>query len=146
MRRRPPRSTRPDTLFPYTTLFRSRSDTSGGSAAVNAKKGVTLNIVLGAATLLVSTFLPVPTGMKGVIILFAAIALAAGSGVGWYYKSTLKLRSPVKPLLISLLIAVIAGVTYFVLAGSSPGMSAAIGVVVAAIGSASCRERVCQYV
>src|SRR3546814_16437788 len=24
MRRRPPRSTRPDTLFPYTTLFRSR--------------------------------------------------------------------------------------------------------------------------
>src|SRR3546814_4721432 len=64
-------------------------------------------------------------------MLFAAIALAAGSGVGLYYKSTLKLRSPVKPLLISLLIAVIAGVTYFVLAGSSPGMSAAIGVVVA---------------
>src|SRR3546814_11321659 len=90
MIRRPPCSTRTDTLFPYTTLFRS-----------------------------------------GVIILFAAIALAAGSGVGWYYKSTLKLRSPVKPLLISLLIAVIAGVTYFVLAGSSPGMSAAIGVVVA---------------
>src|SRR3546814_1597842 len=26
MIRRPPRSTRPDTLFPYTTLFRSRSD------------------------------------------------------------------------------------------------------------------------
>src|SRR3546814_18189405 len=70
----------------------ARSATSGGSAAVNAKKGVTLNIVLGAATLLVSTFLPVPTGMKGVIILFAAIALAAGSGVGWYYKSTIKLQ------------------------------------------------------
>src|SRR3546814_18600875 len=33
MRRRPPRSTRPDTLFPYTTLFRSpryRADASGG--------------------------------------------------------------------------------------------------------------------
>src|SRR3546814_13564215 len=29
MRRRPPRSTRTDTLFPYTTLFRSRSKTSG---------------------------------------------------------------------------------------------------------------------
>src|SRR3546814_7950821 len=26
MIRRPPRSTRPDTLFPYTTLFRSRQD------------------------------------------------------------------------------------------------------------------------
>src|SRR3546814_11648070 len=28
MRRRPPRSTRTDTLFPYTTLFRSRCDAS----------------------------------------------------------------------------------------------------------------------
>src|SRR3546814_6704170 len=28
MRRRPPRSTRTDTLFPYTTLFRSRTDGS----------------------------------------------------------------------------------------------------------------------
>src|SRR3546814_3065272 len=29
MRRRPPRSTRTDTLFPYTTLFRSRQDFPG---------------------------------------------------------------------------------------------------------------------
>src|SRR3546814_7724786 len=29
MRRRPPRSTRTDTLFPYTTLFRSDSELSG---------------------------------------------------------------------------------------------------------------------
>src|SRR3546814_14482473 len=29
MRRRPPRSTRTDTLFPYTTLFRSHSDVEG---------------------------------------------------------------------------------------------------------------------
>src|SRR3546814_12526952 len=29
MRRRPPRSTRTDTLFPYTTLFRSTSQYSG---------------------------------------------------------------------------------------------------------------------
>src|SRR3546814_14423810 len=29
MKRRPPRSTRTDTLFPYTTLFRSRQDISG---------------------------------------------------------------------------------------------------------------------
>src|SRR3546814_18501735 len=32
MRRRPPRSTRTDTLFPYTTLFRSSSRTFGSSA------------------------------------------------------------------------------------------------------------------
>src|SRR3546814_7643630 len=30
MIRRPPRSTRTDTLFPYTTLFRSRAHRSGG--------------------------------------------------------------------------------------------------------------------
>src|SRR3546814_17744464 len=34
MRRRPPRSTRTDTLFPYTTLFRSR-DTRRGRAGVD---------------------------------------------------------------------------------------------------------------
>src|SRR3546814_18928666 len=32
MIRRPPRSTRTDTLFPYATLFRSRQARSGGSA------------------------------------------------------------------------------------------------------------------
>src|SRR6056297_3874579 len=32
MRRRPPRSTRTDTLFPYTTLFRSPSPTESGFA------------------------------------------------------------------------------------------------------------------
>src|SRR3546814_6756060 len=33
MRRRPPRSTRIDTLFPYTTLFRSRTPGTWSSAA-----------------------------------------------------------------------------------------------------------------
>src|SRR3546814_8776362 len=33
MRRRPPRSTRTDTLFPYTTLFRSPRPQSGASVA-----------------------------------------------------------------------------------------------------------------
>src|SRR3546814_7495132 len=32
MRRRPPRSTRTDTLFPYTTLFRAALASGGGSA------------------------------------------------------------------------------------------------------------------
>src|SRR3546814_16591757 len=38
MIRRPPRSTRTDTLFPYTALFRSRR-TRGGSAGVGAIAG-----------------------------------------------------------------------------------------------------------
>src|SRR3546814_3991755 len=33
MKRRPPRSTRTDTLFPYTTLFRSRRDCPGRQTA-----------------------------------------------------------------------------------------------------------------
>src|SRR3546814_2210503 len=36
MKRRPPRSTRTDTLFPYTTLFRSRAELRAGS--VNDEK------------------------------------------------------------------------------------------------------------
>src|SRR3546814_19427914 len=36
MRRRPPRSTRTDTLFPYTTLFRSRFLSSGDNDDVGA--------------------------------------------------------------------------------------------------------------
>src|SRR3546814_15868346 len=36
MIRRPPRSTRTDTLFPYTTLFRSELHLHGGRAVVNA--------------------------------------------------------------------------------------------------------------
>src|SRR3546814_11888749 len=39
MRRRPPRSTRTDTLFPYTTLFRSRRMTSAaGSSNISGKR------------------------------------------------------------------------------------------------------------
>src|SRR3546814_4058777 len=37
MIRRPPRSTRTDTLFPYTTLFRSPEETTDGTAAAGAQ-------------------------------------------------------------------------------------------------------------
>src|SRR3546814_1369262 len=41
MIRRPPRSTRTDTLFPYTTLFRSaRLDSCGGCPGVGADRGL----------------------------------------------------------------------------------------------------------
>src|SRR3546814_8207540 len=40
MRRRPPRSTPTDTLFPYTTLFRSRRDADGGRTAVVNGQGL----------------------------------------------------------------------------------------------------------
>src|SRR3546814_1668273 len=46
MIRRPPRSTRTDTLFPYTTLFRSRA-----SAASSTSPRATLMVVRAAASL-----------------------------------------------------------------------------------------------
>src|SRR3546814_2220583 len=39
MRRRPPRSTRTDTLFPYTTLFRSRHDHHRGAGVEHRAQG-----------------------------------------------------------------------------------------------------------
>src|SRR3546814_2879791 len=38
MIRRPPRSTRPDTLFPYTTLFRSFAESLGRQAIVQRRR------------------------------------------------------------------------------------------------------------
>src|SRR3546814_1150632 len=55
MIRRPPRSTRTDTLFPYTTLFRSEGRRAGAGAGVLAGEGglvpaaVRLPLVPGAA-------------------------------------------------------------------------------------------------
>src|SRR3546814_18195184 len=44
MIRRPPRSTLTDTLFPYTTLFRSLVDIAGGAAQVDAAVGEALAV------------------------------------------------------------------------------------------------------
>src|SRR3546814_9741819 len=50
MIRRPPRSTRTDTLFPYTTLFRSRPDPAT-SHRTGSIPGSTLPVTLQAAAL-----------------------------------------------------------------------------------------------
>src|SRR3546814_10731773 len=51
MIRRPPRSTRTVTLFPYTTLFRSRSPVSGTVQSVNYFAGQFFNAALDKASL-----------------------------------------------------------------------------------------------
>src|SRR3546814_3246038 len=38
MIRRPPRATRTDTLFPYTTLFRARAEAARGGVAIRAQR------------------------------------------------------------------------------------------------------------
>src|SRR3546814_13755507 len=48
MRRRPPKSTRTDTLFPYTTLFRSHR----GEQVVS---GVAINILVSGLTVVLGT-------------------------------------------------------------------------------------------
>src|SRR3546814_14698015 len=56
MMRRPPRSTRTDTLFPYTTLFRSKGRKGSGkkltghNARANNLQNVTASIPLGTFT------------------------------------------------------------------------------------------------
>src|SRR3546814_21038708 len=65
MRRRPPRSTRTDTLFPYTTLFRSVQVAQVG-AAVAAAAGVAAAALLDRAG----------------VVLVLGIADAHGAGAG----------------------------------------------------------------
>src|SRR3546814_13433704 len=48
MIRRPPRSTRTDTLFPYTTLFRSWGKTAGGEPITQPNRDPLLGRVEGA--------------------------------------------------------------------------------------------------
>src|SRR3546814_11496836 len=59
MLRRPPRSTRTDTLFPYTTLFRSNETIAGG------KNALTLHAIGLGNTLDISGTLPGPTELEG---------------------------------------------------------------------------------
>src|SRR3546814_10140471 len=49
MIRRPPRSTRTDTLFPYTTLFRSSSNPTMTSSITAASPGTSSSSSLGAS-------------------------------------------------------------------------------------------------
>src|SRR3546814_6598858 len=61
MIRRPPRSTRTDTLFPYTTLFRSRALVAGGRTVAAADRD---RVALGqAAEALGSGFVPMPVDL-----------------------------------------------------------------------------------
>src|SRR3546814_10291516 len=48
MIRRPPRSTRTDTLFPYTTLFRSGVDVAKGRALAREDARVVRHFLIGA--------------------------------------------------------------------------------------------------
>src|SRR3546814_18528910 len=67
MIRRPPRSTRTDTLFPYTTLFRS------AFAWLGRRRALTVGLISGNCNmgLLLAAF---PPGTDGDVVLYFAVA------------------------------------------------------------------------
>src|SRR3546814_17954326 len=82
MHRRPPRSTRTDTLFPYTTLFRSWL--ASIIMRTNAQQGILLNVgvgIVGAflAGLVLSPLLGLPSILAGRFSLGALLTSLLGA-------------------------------------------------------------------
>src|SRR3546814_1158042 len=82
MIRRPPRSTRTDTLFPYTTLFRSVSWAAGAivvGAALSATFAAPALVVASAVAFLLSEFIDLavytPLQRRGLILAAVASSL-----------------------------------------------------------------------
>src|SRR3546814_12697174 len=121
MLRRPPRSTRTDTLFPYTTLFRSILTTDVGDAVLDVSGELTV-AQADIAGLADSTGAGEPLA---VLDLTAADARLAPTGF-----MTLRTVAATARL------AAYAVGSIFV-AGLVPGTSISL------IGTATCRERVC---
>src|SRR3546814_12541046 len=123
MIRRPPRSTRTDTLFPYTTLFRSYSPSKPeGRRSKKAR---------GSVSRVLSTLL---------------------RGIGGHSSRphiAARLKQPTRAVWAEIAWGLLPAPPLFGLAPG--GVYHAVPVAGAAvrfyqIGSASCRERVCQYV
>src|SRR3546814_10500831 len=151
MIRRPPRSTRTDTLFPYTTLFRSSA--LGFELEWIAAGGVTnLWATLGSGaplTILAGHTDVVPPGPRADWlsdpfvpeirdgVLYGRGAADMKSGLAAMVVAVERLLASGKP----------RGTLAFLITSDEEG-SALHGTrhVVEEIGRASCRERVCQYV
>src|SRR3546814_15215943 len=120
MIRRPPRSTRTDTLFPYTTLFRSaaRSTSPSCSADPSARRR---SRILDDFALLARA--------KGVIVAESVV----------YRKISVPMRSLLQA-------TAIVGALALVPLATSAMAEVATESYRAQIGRASCRERVVQYV
>src|SRR3546814_2845007 len=90
MRRRPPRSTRTDTLFPYTTLFRSRVRRRPARLLVTAATPVSTSIV---STLCGSVMVKLWMGSRKKKLNASAAAMLANSPGGWIEQSDLFILS-----------------------------------------------------
>src|SRR3546814_3493245 len=166
MIRRPPRSTRTDTLFPYTTLFRSASHQSGrGSGDYGRSRLRFLQHLRPAAearpvsntAVLENALLPLRPLLAREDVTELVINKAGEAAIetrnGWSWETLPDLNE--KSLLA--LATAAAAFTHQDISQSTPICSTILPrrepvqlvvppAVPAAIGTASCRERVCQYV
>src|SRR3546814_19598580 len=76
MRRRPPRSTRTDTLFPYTTLF--RSDVRAVDTVIAANGGTLLTVKLPQAELCLTVAAPGEHWVSNALAILAAVESVCG--------------------------------------------------------------------
>src|SRR3546814_14488192 len=117
MIRRPPRSTRTDTLFPYTTLFRSRDNTSVSAIAAQ-----------GPAQQIFARHDIVPTYVVDYPVATTPAAVAVLKS--FFDQGACRIGTHLHPWVNPPFQEVVNATN------SYPGK----------IGSASCRDRVCQYV
>src|SRR3546814_14202110 len=131
MIRRPPRSTRTDTLFPYTTLFRSSQNNSlqgGVTFAAGTSAGAGINNLSLKNVFATPGTLTLPASVAGTLTLnYTSAAL------------TVPLAGVVAD---GLDLTAGGGITI----NGNVSTNGAQAYHSAEIGRASCRERVCQYV
>src|SRR3546814_13702449 len=126
MIRRPPRSTRTDTLFPYTTLFRSDAGTQRGDQGADLRGR---EHAVEARALDVEDF-----SAQRQHRLVLAVAALLGRAAG---RVTLDDEQLAERRVLFLAVGELAGQAGDVECALAPGQE---------IGRASCRERVCEYV
>src|SRR3546814_4496337 len=154
MLRRPPRSTRTDTLFPYTTLFRSL--VAGGTLADRLfAKGVAdahlrvmrLSILLGGPPLLAAVLMPDAT--LAFVMLALAFPMLTMHGVGTValqFITPNEYRARVTALYFFVVNLIGLGFGPMLIALLTDHLFGDDGALRYSIGRASCRERGGQYV
>src|SRR3546814_15900852 len=134
MIRRPPRSTRTDTRFPDTTLFRSRLSVQIGSM-VALRYGSTVALCTIAYA----------SGMSALLgWLLAGKAVQTGFGISLFARWVLGYRgAALFSLMFGAVCVIFFGIEAMIMAAS---ITELVGDIPKKIGRASCRERVWQYV
>src|SRR3546814_15532555 len=132
MIRRPPRSTRTDTLFPYTTLFRSPSF-NGFLVTPSIKaatEGSTMRAILTTSVIAAAYLCAVP---------------AQASSLGSESTGTMNITVVIPPLADAVRAQENGATGLWSIVNGNNGLMIDAPHSVK-IGRASCRERVCQYV